>query len=218
MSNVGSVRKMVVRLARRFQRALLLRVFNSAVRRRIYGLSVGVAKGTLGSESAFQRIGAGLALLAEHRPSTIAHLRRDALGILIWDRRAAAGVGSWHYGVKLLMVEASFLCNRETTPAHVATLLVHEATHARLCRFGYAPENRHRVEAICFRRERAFVRKLPHSRELLEEIEAQLQRDPSYWTQNAHAHRVVEELATASMFRWLVRVVQHLSGGRGSTK
>jgi hypothetical protein len=139
-------------------------------------------------------------------------LRQDAHGILVWERKMSGGVASWHYGVKLIIIDARFLCKPETSSADIAAMLVHEGTHARLNRFGYAPEIRARIEAACFRRERRFARLLPDSQELLAEIERQLLGDPSYWADDARAQRIGGELATLGVPAWLMRALKRLSG------
>ena len=172
--------------------------------------------GSFEAEAAFDRIAAGLELLACYQPPILARLRRDAQGILVWETESGSGVASWHYGVKLIIVDARFLFDQKTTPAKIAATLVHEATHARLDRFGYPPEKRARIEGLCFRRERAFARRLPDSHELVEEIDRQLQRDPSYWADDAHVRRVVDDLAKRGVPGWLIRTIQRLSGRRAA--
>jgi hypothetical protein len=56
--------------------------------------------------------------------------------------------------------------------ARLASIIVHEATHARLgrCGIGYPEKLRFRIEMVCWRRELAFVSKLPNSAELEEQI------------------------------------------------
>jgi hypothetical protein len=61
----------------------------------------------------------------------------------------------------------------ETMPiAKIASTIVHEATHARLDKFGvsYVEERRARIEAICLRRELNFLAKLPDSTPLRDEV------------------------------------------------
>lgn len=197
-------------LARRIQRDVIVSLFRRAVRRRVHGLTVGVAADSCDAETAFDRVAAGLDLLARHQPSIVARLRQDAQGILVWE--VSGGGASWHYGVTLIIIDARFLCSPETSSANVAAVLVHEGTHARLDRFGYAPEMRARVEAACFRRERRFARRLPDSQELLAEIERQLLRDPSYWADDAHTQRVRDELAIRGVPAWFIRALKRLSG------
>jgi hypothetical protein len=199
-------------LARRIQRRVIRSVFRRATHRLVHGLTVGVVTESFDAEAALDRVAAGLDLLAYYQPSTVVRLRQDAQGILVWEREISIGVASWHYGVKLIIIDARFLCDPETTSANIAAMLVHEATHARLDRLGYAPEKRAQVEAVCFRRERGFARRLPDSQELLAEIDRQLQRDPSYWADDTHIQRVGDELAKRSVPSWLIRAIQRLCG------
>jgi len=210
MANIPSL------LARRIQRGVIRSLFRGATHRLIQGLPVRLVPGSFEAEAAFDRIAAGLELLACYHPPILACLRRDAQGILVWETESSSAVASWHYGVKLIIVDARFLFDRETTPAKIAATLVHESTHARLDRFGYPPEKRARIEALCFRRERAFARRLPDSHELVAEIDRQLQRDPSYWADDAHVRRVVDELAKRGVPGWLIRTIQRLSGRRAA--
>ena len=66
-----------------------------------------------------------------------------------------------------------FVRDEETSVAQIASVIVHETTHARLMRFGFGYEEpkRVRIEHICFSAQRAFVRRLPNADELLTEIE-----------------------------------------------
>jgi len=173
---------------------------------------VGVATHSCDAETILDRVAGSLDLVARHQPAIVARLGEDARGILVWEREMSGGVASWHYGVKLIIIDARFLCKPETTSAEIAAVLVHEGTHARLDRFGYAPEIRARVEAACFRRERRFVRCLPDSRELLADIERLLRRDPSYWFEDPRTQRVRDELAKLGVPAWLIRALKRLSG------
>jgi hypothetical protein len=210
IGNIASV------LARRIQRGIIRSLFRGATHRLIQGLPVRLVTGSFEAEAAFDRIASGLALLACYHPPILARLRRDAQGILVWETESSSALAAWHFGVKLIIVDARFLFDRETTPAKIAATLAHEATHPRLDQFGYPPEKRARIEALCFRRERAFARRLPDSHELVAEIERQLQRDPSYWADDAHAQRVVDELAKRGVPGWLIQTIRRLSGRRAA--
>ena len=175
-------------------------------------MAVGVVDDATDIELAFDRITAGLELIAGFEPHVLSHMRRGAKGILIWNTPSASSVASWHPEVKLIIVNARFLCGSETKPANVATTLVHETTHARLIRFGYRPKIRARVEAICHRRERNFARRLPGCDVLVAAIDRQLQRDPSDWSEDAHAGRVVKDLTELGVPSSLVQLVLRLIG------
>jgi hypothetical protein len=210
IGNIASV------LARRIQRGIIRSLFRGATHRLIQGLPVRLVTGSFEAEAAYDRIASGLALLACYHPPILARLRRDAQGILVWETESSSALAAWHFGVKLIIVDARLLFDRETTPAKIAATLAHEATHRRLDQFGYPPEKRARIEALCFRRERAFARRLPDSHELVAEIERQLQRDPSYWADDAHAQRVVDELAKRGVPGWLIQTIRRLSGRRAA--
>jgi hypothetical protein len=65
-----------------------------------------------------------------------------------------------------------FVLLETTTLEEIASTIVHEATHARLERWGisYDEKQRSRVEAICLRRELNVAASLPHSEPLREQI------------------------------------------------
>ena len=60
------------------------------------------------------------------------------------------------------MLDERFVTNPETTIERIASVIVHEATHARMerCGIGYAEDQRARIETVCFRRELAFAVRL----------------------------------------------------------
>ena len=75
-------------------------------------------------------------------------------------------------------------------PELIASVIVHEATHARLmrCGIGYEEELRARVEKVCLRRELAFAAKLPNGEQIRAQTDPELgYLPPSYWTNEAFA-------------------------------
>ena len=71
-----------------------------------------------------------------------------------------------------MCLDERYLLKEEMTLDRIASTIVHEATHARLERWGiiYEEESRYRIEAICLRRELNYLAKLPDSGPLQEEI------------------------------------------------
>ena len=99
-----------------------------------------------------------------------------------------------------------------TDTALIAAVIVHEATHARLwrCGFGYDEDERHRIEAICVRRELAFARRLPDGRRLREFAQEALAISPRYWTNMASHDRHVEGSVEALRYlgwSWLTPIL-----------
>ena len=75
------------------------------------------------------------------------------------------GSGKTHIARQLAgILDVPFVVADATEPELIASVIVHEATHARLRRhgIGYEEPIRARVEAACIRRQIAFTRRLPH--------------------------------------------------------
>src|SRR3981081_2454053 len=80
---------------------------------------------------------------------------------------------SCYYGsLRARLVDVRFVLLETTTLEEIASTIVHEATHAKLGRWGisYEEKARSRIEAVCLRRELNFIAKLPHSEPLREKI------------------------------------------------
>ncbi|KRR15734.1 hypothetical protein CQ13_13425 [Bradyrhizobium retamae] len=75
------------------------------------------------------------------------------------------------------VMDERFVLLESTTLERIASTIVHEATHARLERWGmlYDEKKRPRIEAICLRRELNFLAGLPDSEPLQEEIKSTLE-------------------------------------------
>lgn len=99
-----------------------------------------------------------------------------------------------HYRSEFRMCELDerFVLADTTRPEMIASVIVHEATHARLhdCGIGYEERIRPRVEAICIRRQSAFAAKLPGGEEAREEAELNLApRPPEFWSNTGFRDR-----------------------------
>ena len=97
-----------------------------------------------------------------------------------------------------------------TSPAEIASILVHESTHARLEAkgFAYTAELRERIEKVCFRRELAFARRLPEPGDLIDQACRQLRRPPDYLTNDAFRQRIRQKLVDLGVPRWLLSAVE----------
>lgn len=112
------------------------------------------------------------------------------------------------------VLNARFVVAEMSTPEQIAAAIVHEATHARLMRYGigYEEKLRSRVEAICLRRELAFLSKLPNGQQAHEWAEQGLVSycDPANLTNDALDRRYfeegVEELRQHGVPDWVIRL------------
>ncbi len=94
----------------------------------------------------------------------------------------AASVAHWANSSKACELDERYLIRHETTPELIASIIVHEATHARLmrCGIGYEETLRDRVEQVCLRREIAFAARLPTGTGQRRQAEATLEAMPDF--------------------------------------
>ncbi len=86
------------------------------------------------------------------------------------------------------MLDRDFVFAKDTTPERLASVIVHELTHARLGRAGFEYGNmtRVRLERVCVLAERNFIARLPPSAERirLEVLNGRYFRaGPDYWSE-----------------------------------
>jgi len=154
-----------------------------------------------------------LALIKQHSPPDHARIVREL--DRIWVNLVIHGVAEYVHSLKACVLDERFLADPVTTTEKVASTIVHEATHARIERYGiaYDEDRRARIEAICFRRELAFIARLPDQDKLLEDVEKTLS-----WY--AHSDQFsdcqlmakyesggIEALVYLGMPKWLIRAV-----------
>jgi hypothetical protein len=180
--------------------------------RRIDGMWIGSFDNDV--EPRLRRVEDALNLVKTYDPVRYAHLIRDLERI--WVAVIPGGLAHFEPSIWACVLDERHLLNDANPPERIAASIVHEATHARLWRSGIGydgEELRARVEAVCFRRERAFAAKLPNgerNRELADQKLAAY-ADPSYWTNEAFRTREAEGVRKALQYlgtpNWLVRVM-----------
>lgn len=133
----------------------------ASVSKQIDGLWVGCFDKKL-SASALCRVEEALQLIKRHDPIRYRRVVSDL--DRIWINLLPGPLGQYREELKLCELDERYVLAKDTTPELVASVIVHEATHARLkrCGIGYDEPLQSRVEAVCFRRELAFSSKLPN--------------------------------------------------------
>jgi hypothetical protein len=110
------------------------------------------------------RIEEALLLIKQHSRIHYSGVVRDLarIWVLLLPHRG----GRYDESLGACMLDGRYVAN--ATLEQIASTIVHEATHARLARCGirYEENLRSRIEAVCIRRELAFVAKLPDGAEL----------------------------------------------------
>lgn len=158
------------------------------------------------AERIVPRLEEALELIKMHDLQRYNRLARDLNRV--WARLLTSGVGQFNPRLWACMVDERFAQADTTDAPLLAAVIVHEATHARLWRygFGYNEDQRERIEAICLRRELAFARRLPDGQKATQSAQDLLASPPTYLTNTAQRDRHVEGSVEALRylgFSWL---------------
>jgi len=160
-------------------------------------------------ETIEEKVSAALILLALHDCRQLARLRARVVGIFVFGSTQWE-LGSWDREARLIKLKESYVMDASVEPLAIAAMIVHETTHAWLEYLGFKYESarRQRIEAICFRSEAAFARRVPDgdaSAKYYEERAAKiLVESPETWSDTAFANRAARELRELGTPKWLV--------------
>lgn len=151
------------------------------------------------TDALFEAVAAALTLIHRTAPWRLREVRNVIRRVLIVSQP-----GSSYWG----FVHACAL-SRETLehqpPEWVASIIVHEAVHARFHRRGirYDAQHRSRIERACLRRQLAFLRKVAGTEDLVEHLVAASSKP---WFSDAERRRqMVGKLHSLGAPKWLVR-------------
>jgi hypothetical protein len=107
------------------------------------------------------KVAEGLKLIRDFDPIRYRRLLGDVKRI--WVTALPGALAQFRNSTSTCEIDERFVLNEGTAPEMIASVIVHESTHARLFRMGigYEEGRRARVEQVCLRRELAFAAKLP---------------------------------------------------------
>jgi len=120
-------------------------------------------------------------------------------------------LGSWYDPLSMILLSDDWLESDSTSAEQVALTIVHEATHARLSRFGYAPEIRARIERICQYQELVFASRIGGDSELVASARRGMDLDPSEFTAERYRQRNLEALIQLGLPHWMVRLLARVT-------
>jgi hypothetical protein len=178
-------------------------------KREVQGVSVAALKvGDHDQQASLRSVDEALQLISEHDPRCFARLQKHVRSIWVGPIPNYAR-GQWIEDLRMCMLRDSYVSSDETSVAHVASIIVHESTHAWLeqAGFGYDERVRARVERICIRSQLAFARKHPDGARLIEALEERLARDDAWWSDARLRNTqlgVLEEMGTPGWFRRMI--------------
>jgi|SRR5579864_3073750 len=181
--------------------------------RHIDGLRVGGDKLT---PADWARLEAALALIKTHDRRRYDRLLHDLDRILV--TLLPGPRGSHNPRISACELDERFILDPATSPETIATLIVHEVTHARLWHrgIGYEEAIRARVETICRMEELAFSARLPNGAPVHESTKRWLEEPPpsEFWVTTAMEERRlkggVEGLQYLNAPRWLIWLVPYV--------
>ncbi|MBX9908508.1 MAG: hypothetical protein K2Z25_07320 [Beijerinckiaceae bacterium] len=125
-------------------------------RRTIDGIRLAVS----GGQHALDRIEQALVLIRQHEPMRYRRMKMDVDLIGVW--LLPGPLGCFDTSSRASIIDRRFVLDDVTTPAMIASVIVHEASHARLESLGidYPEDRRARIEALCKRQELRFAARL----------------------------------------------------------
>ncbi len=205
--------------SRRPKLLLMRAMFWLSPKRRLHGIHTAIWFLASSDErlTAFTKIEAALEVIGEHAPVRFAQLCRDVKRILVFGDPTVLGRHIRH----LAMIELYFdyTLAADTSSAQLASTIVHEAQHARLCRlgFGYEEPIRGRIERLCFMAERNFAHRLPDGGEIAERAEQFMEAEADlYFSKRALRQAKLKALRELGCPDWLVRVAAWIGERRAT--
>jgi hypothetical protein len=177
----------------------------------------GIWIGTYFAPEHLPRVERALLLVKQHSPLHYSRIISDLERI--WIFLLPDGLAEYKHSLRACVLDERFVADSATSVERIASAIVHEATHARLERYGigYAEDQRARIEAICFRRELAFAVRLPDSARLQQDIAGYLDwysANPDYFRDTPAIERdangEIEMLRHIGVPDWLIRAMPTL--------
>lgn len=197
--------------------------FAISAKRRLHGLPVGIftPSDSEAQRRIFATIESAMKLIADISPICYARIRRDFRGILVCGVEGVrAHNARWNRAVGMCELDTDYMCSADATPADVAATIIHEATHARLLRAGidFEEERRARVERACFRAEIRFAKRLPDGQPIIDAVKRNMQREQSFWTDDAFLQRDAGTLIKLGCPRWVVQLLKKIRERRAARR
>jgi hypothetical protein len=171
----------------------------------------GLWVGAWRSKSDVDRVEQALHLIKQTSPVHYNRVTRDLKRVWVYVLRGYGAV--YENALNACMIDERYVAN--STLERIASTIIHEATHARLEARGivYEESLRSRIEAICLRRELAFVATLPNNTELHDELVRSVKwcSADNEWFSDTNFHErdntgAVEALQYLKTPTWLIRV------------
>jgi hypothetical protein len=190
--------------------------------RRVDGLWIGSFRG---EAEDLTRIVQALALVKQHSrvhySCIINNLER------IWITVLKHNGAEYNRALDACVFDERFLAHEDASTNRIASAILHEATHARIERYGiiYEEGRRVRIESICLRRELALAARLPDGAQLQQLISGNLEwhlANPDFFSDAQFRERrhsgELEALRHVGMPEWLIRATPAIQSAIGRVR
>jgi hypothetical protein len=161
------------------------------------------------------RIAQALGFIKTYDPTRYHRLLRDLERI--WTRLLVYNLGQFNEALSACELDQRFVLDESTSVEQIAATIVHEATHARIARYGidYEEPIRHGIEAICMRREMAFANRLPDGEAVWERAEYMLSlcESPGYWTKETFTEQYMTGVKDSLQYHGVPDVLIRMTVG-----
>jgi hypothetical protein len=146
------------------------------------GITVAVLEGQVKPPELVKRVTDALSLLGKNDARCYRRMKKDVNRI--WIKVMAGTIGEYNEPLRTICLDERFVASPNTADSDIAAVIVHEATHARLCAFGVVANERTRarIEKMCFNRELAFASRFQASNAFAEKIRPLQERPETEWT------------------------------------
>ena len=174
----------------------------------VHGLPVGVPWTDPERSAAATKLRAALDLIATAQPRRLARMKRDLSRLLVTSVQVADA--QFDPQTRTCLLDQSYVCKPEISPAHLAAVIAHEATHARIfaAGIGYSPELRPRIERLCMRQELALALLLPDGELAAQHARRGLDLPDATWDTAAIVTRRIAVVRSWGWPEWLVRLIE----------
>jgi hypothetical protein len=157
--------------------------------------------------AAFSKIDEAFNLISEFDPRRYFQIKKYVKRI--WISALLVNYAEWMDDLQMCVIDRDYLLRTDVPASDIAQTIVHEGTHARLCKLKikYTEDIRHRVERICIKSEISFAKRLPKGQKAVEIAERRLQIPPSYLTNDQFQQRDLDGLAELGKRFWPARLL-----------
>lgn len=195
------------RVAPLVRRASAIALARTAIQRQFLGLTLIDLTHDQQASRLFPIVESAIEMVREVDPRRFDRICHDVKRLAVVRSFGSAGEYWPQYDAVALDIQHL----EESAVVAISLTIVHEATHARVTRWGVGESiGRERTERACLNQEIVFARKLPNSEALIEGVVRKL--NSRYWEEQDDPRRFARRLESGGTPAWLRRFLVWMYG------